>query len=361
MSQNLVAKNPVSQVSIEWIREMSLANPFGRSFSVGTPGNIQPSLERRLAVRVTHRLGRVGPYLLLGIVIFAVPSGAARGDATEACHELQLRYEVEKSTMTAIEVSTMLFSAADNGCAQLLASLLDNGASYDARDRFGAKPLNHAAHAGQLPSVRLLLERGAPIDARNVAGASALFAAIEANRPAVARELIQCGADVNLTGRSDLSPLAVAAFNRDDALVGLLLAAGAEATAMDKTGKTPIVYAAARGALAVVARLLDHGIDVNARYGNGLTALMWAAGHDDAIAVVDGTKVASLLLDRGAHIDDRDFRGRTALMVAAEQEDAEMVELLMSRGADPRSQDNAGKAAADLTARTPLRERLLRR
>jgi hypothetical protein len=338
MSQNLVAKNPVSQVSIEWIREMSLANPFGRSFSVGTPGNIQPSLERRLAVRVTHRLGRVGPYLLLGIVIFAVPSGAARGDATEACHELQLRYEVEKSTMTAIEVSTMLFSAADNGCAQLLASLLDNGASYDARDRFGAKPLNHAAHAGQLPSVRLLLERGA-----------------------VARELIQCGADVNLTGRSDLSPLAVAAFNRDDALVGLLLAAGAEATAMDKTGKTPIVYAAARGALAVVARLLDHGIDVNARYGNGLTALMWAAGHDDAIAVVDGTKVASLLLDRGAHIDDRDFRGRTALMVAAEQEDAEMVELLMSRGADPRSQDNAGKAAADLTARTPLRERLLRR
>jgi uncharacterized protein len=307
------------------------------------------------------RASRAGLYLAAGIVAVAALSGVTRADETEACRDLQRRYETGKSAMTAIEVSMVLFSAADNGCAGLLARLLDNGASCDARDRFGAKPLSHAARAGQLTVVRLLLERGAPIDARNLAGASALFAAIEANRPAVARELIERGANINLTGRSDLSPLAVAAFNRDDALVALLLAKGADAAAVDKTGKTPIVYAAARGAPAVVARLLDHDIDVNKRYGNHLSALMWAAGHDEEIAAADGTKVASLLLDRGALIDDREDRGRTALMIAVEQGHSEMAELLLAHGADPRAKDNAGKAAADLTSQTALRERLLRR
>jgi ankyrin repeat protein len=39
--------------------------------------------------------------------------------------------------------------------------MLDHGASVDARDRFGARPLSHAARFGHLQMVDLLLARDA--------------------------------------------------------------------------------------------------------------------------------------------------------------------------------------------------------
>ena len=299
--------------------------------------------------------------ICIGLIAASISAAPAFAADPATCTDLQGRYDGTKSAMTAIEVSTTLFSATDRGCTDLVMRLLDNGASFDARDRFGARPLSHAARAGQMAIVDLLLTRGAPIDARNLAGATALFAAIEAGQSDVARKLIDRGADVNLAGRSDLTPLTVAAFKRDDTLVAALLAKKANPAAVDRTGKTAIVYAAVRGALPVVRRLLDQGIDVNARYGNDLTALMWAAGYDENIATADGTRTVAFLLDRGAHIDDRDNRGRSALMIAAEQGHAEVVDLLLSRGADARAKDNAGKMAADLTTSTALKERLMRR
>ena len=85
------------------------------------------------------------------------------------------RYEAIKPQISAIEVSLTLFSAVDGNCTELATDLLDHGASVDARDRFGARPLSHAARFGHLPMVDLLLARGAPIDARNLAGATALM------------------------------------------------------------------------------------------------------------------------------------------------------------------------------------------
>jgi ankyrin repeat protein len=69
--------------------------------------------------------------------------------------------------------------------------------------------------------------------------------------------------------------------------------------------------------------------------------------------------VVAYLLDAGAHIDERDARGRTALMIAAEGGHAEIANLLLVRGADPSLKDNGGKRAADLTAVSLLRERLM--
>jgi len=82
----------------------------------------------------------------------------------------------------------------------------------DARDRFGARPLSHAARFGHLPMVDLLLARGAPLNAQNLAGATALFFAVEGNHTPVAQRLIERGADVNLAGRSGVTPVAAAAY-----------------------------------------------------------------------------------------------------------------------------------------------------
>ena len=294
-------------------------------------------------------------------VLFAAlsASGALATDS-ERCQELGRQLKTAKPQITAIEVSVALFSAADQNCMGLATELLDYGASVDARDRFGARPLSHAARFGHLEMVDLLLSHGAPIDARNLAGATALYDAAEGGHLSVVQRLVERGADVKLTGRSGISPVAAAAYAGSDAIVEALLAHGADERAPDDTGKPPIVYAAARARLDIVKRLLGRNIDVNARYPNDLTLLMWASGADEKVTEAEAIKVVIYLLDAGAHIDDRDARGRTALMIAAEGGRAEVATLLLARGADPSLKDNAGKRAADLTTLSLLRDRLTR-
>jgi ankyrin repeat protein len=292
----------------------------------------------------------------IGIAMLSAAS-AAHSDS-ERCRELGRRFEIAKPQISATEVSLTLFSAVDGNCIALATELIDHGASVDARDRLGARPLSHAARSGHLEMVDLLLARGAPIDARNLAGATALYFAAETGHPSIAQRLIERGADVKLPGRSGISPIAAAAYAGNDEIVAALLARGADERAPDETGKPPIIYAAAGARLDIVKRLLARNIDVNARYPNDLTVLMWASGPDEQAPEERAVKVVSFLLDAGAHIDDRDARGRTALMIAAEGGHAEIADLLLARGADPSLADKAGKRAADLTVLSALRERL---
>ena len=291
---------------------------------------------------------------------FAVLSAAsvAVGAESERCQELGRGFQVAKPQISAIEKSLTLFSAADGNCIALATELLDSGASVDARDRFGARPLSHAARFGHLEMVDLLLAHGAPIDARNLAGATALYTAAERGHVSVAQRLIESGADVKLPGRSGISPVSAAAYAGSDAIVEALLAHEADERVPDDTGKPPIVYATARARLDIVKRLLARNIDINARYPHDLTLLMWASGADEKVGETEAIEVVKYLLDAGAHIDDRDARGRTALMIAAEGGRAEIATVLLARGADPSLKDKAGKRAADLTALSSLRERL---
>jgi len=298
--------------------------------------------------------------LFLCSVVFAVSGAASAALAADSdrCQELGRGFRTAKLQITAIEISLALFSAADGNCIGLATELLDYGASVDARDRFGARPLSHAARFGHLEMVDLLLAHGAPINARNLAGATALFFAAQGGHVAVAQRLMQRGADVKLTGRSGISPVSAAAYAGSDTIVEALLAYGADERVPDDTGKPPIVYAAARAQLGIVKRLLARNIDINASYPHDLTLLMWASGADEKVPETEAIKVVTYLLDAGAHIDDRDVRGRTALMIAAEGGRAEVAALLLARGADPSLKDKAGKRAADLTTLASLRERL---
>ena len=298
--------------------------------------------------------------VFLGTIVSAglCAASAAGAADSERCQGLSRRYEIARPQITAMEVSLTLFAAVDANCVDLVTELLDHGASLDARDRLGARPLSHAAKSGHLRMVELLLARGAPIDARDLAGATALYFAAEGSHIQISQRLIERGADVRLTGRSGISPVAAAAYAGNDTIVAALLAAGADERAPDDTGKPPIVYAAAGARLNIVQRLLAQKIDINARYANELTLLMWAAGPDEMVPEAQAVMLLTYLLDAGAHIDDRDNRGRTALMIAAEGGHGEIAGLLLARGADPSLKDKSGQRAADLTVLSALRERL---
>jgi len=284
------------------------------------------------------------------------PAGAFAN--AKVCRSQEQRYVQIERQPSSIEMNAALFSAADKGCLDLVKRLIEAGASVEARDRLGAKPLARAAAAGEPEIVTLLLDHGAPIDAQSLDGSTALTQAAEAGRLPVVRLLVERGAQVNLTGRTGITALSAAAYMGSLPIVQFLMEKGADPKLIDTTQKTAIVYAAARGFFPVVRLLLDQGIDVNAKYGNDLTALMWAAGYSAEAGVNDVVEVMTLLIERGARLDEQDNRGRSALMIAAELGHTPAVDLLLAHGADKSLKDKQGKTAGDLTSLTELRDKL---
>src|SRR5262245_65461003 len=64
------------------------------------------------------------------------------------CAELERRLDLSGPEATAMQLSLLLFSAADSGCVPLARRLIDAGASLVARDRLGAMALPPPARAG---------------------------------------------------------------------------------------------------------------------------------------------------------------------------------------------------------------------
>ena len=121
------------------------------------------------------------------------------------------------------------------------------------------------------------------------------------------------------------------------------LAAMGDVNTPDGRGETPLMYAAAAGSLDAIKLLIGKGADVNAQSEAGATALIWSA--------TDLAKVR-LLLEHGANPNAATKRGRTALLVAAMSDhSAEIVKLLIEKGADLK--------AVDFLRTTPLRAAVL--
>ena len=103
--------------------------------------------------------------------------------------------------------------------------------------------------------------------------------------------------------------------------------------------------AAKSGNLEVVQRLLSEGVDVDI-YGStvgvdfGCTALFWAAKHDHK-------EIAQFLLDKEAYIDAGAGMGGSPLHIAAYEGHSEIVELLISEGANSEAKTVDGKTVLD--------------
>jgi ankyrin repeat protein len=127
--------------------------------------------------------------------------------------------------------------------------------------------------------------------------------------------------------------------NNDLTRLSALAGEGADVNAKDGHGETPLMYAAFVGSLDAMKFLIEKGADVNAQNSFGSTALIWSA--------TDLAKVR-LLTDHGANVNLASKKGRTALLVAAMSDhSADIVKLLMAKGADLK--------AVDFLKTTPLR------
>ena len=111
---------------------------------------------------------------------------------------------------------------------------------------------------------------------------------------------------------------------------------------------TGLMMAAIRGWLEVARLLLDNGADPSGQFGGDasqggilgvdMSALIYASAWGHA-------EIVQLLLNRGANINMVDGRGRGAVFEASYWGRWDIVKLLLERGANPRIQDEQGYAA----------------
>jgi len=242
------------------------------------------------------------------------------------------------------------------GCAasspDCVSVLLEGGADPDATCD-GATPLmwcvgmrGQATAATQAACAALLLNRGANRHGKDNEGRNALAWCGNCGSPSLRAAL-----ETPETAARDGTVVLAAVDKNDGDAVAALLAQGWPADAATKEGDLALHIAADRGNVNAARALLDGGASVNALGGDKATPLMLAvkAAHADVVA---------LLLNKGAEISLRDAAGRRAsevvrtverkrllallasdpvkrpLMVLAARDDADGVRALLMRGTD---------------------------
>lgn len=116
-----------------------------------------------------------------------------------------------------------------------------------------------------------------------------------------------------------------------------LLKQGLDANSRTASGTTLLMMAA--GERSKVESLLRHGADVNLAAKTGFTPLMVAANDPEA------TTAIRLLLERGASVSPpKPLHGSSPLFFAVSSGNADVVKLLLERGANPRATTMVGGA-----------------
>ena len=147
-----------------------------------------------------------------------------------------------------------------------------------------------AASEGDAARLKTLIDNGADVNEARADGFSALAQAIfYGNNPEAVDILISSGANVNTADDYGVTPLHLACMNKDLTSITKLLVAGADPNKARQTGETPLMSCANLGVTEGVKALIKHGADLEAKENReDQTALMWAAaeGHAEVVKVL---------------------------------------------------------------------------
>ncbi len=279
---------------------------------------------------------------------------------------------------------TPLYLAALNGNPEIILKLLKAGAGANDAVSEGETALMTASRSGHLAAVEVLIEGGATIDAReNWRGQTALMWAAAEGHPDVIKALVAHGADVNAKSAvqkwerqvtaeprekwlppGGLTPMYFAARQGCVECIRVLASLKADVNFQDQDGVTPLIDTLMNGHFDAASALLDAGADPNIADAAGRTPLYAAVdmntvpssnrpGPKTLENQMTGIQIVAKLLDKGANPNARlkkqtPYRskvdrgtdtmlgaGTTAFLRAARAGDAEMMRLLLKRGADP--------------------------
>jgi ankyrin repeat protein len=302
----------------------------------------------------------------------ASPLSGAVTSGSAATIEALLKAGADPKTLTTSDGETVLMTAARAGNLDAVRLLLDGGADVNATEKYkGQTALMWAAAERHAAVARLLLERGADWRIRSydretkpprLSAASSispiprggfvalLFSAREGDVE-TARVMLDGGVDINHGDIDNTSALVVAIMNKQYRFATFLLDRGADPNIVDAGGRTALY--------AVVDIRNEDWSTLPLRKG------------EDPLPTIDLVKA---LLERGAALDTpltRPLPGRsgmdagdttlgagtTPLMRAARAGDAEVMRLLLEKGANTGLATRDGNTALLLAAGIGYRDK----
>jgi len=257
--------------------------------------------------------------------------------------------------------------------AAVAEELIRGGADVNAGSKSDFTPMMFAAQQGDVDSIRILLKAGAKLNGFEAGTVTPLIIASAMNHVAAVDLLLDNGADPNtvdwrsysallLVVRDSHYGLDLARKDKVLAIVKSLLAHGANPnirlkqpkaiTANDVSldGATPILLAAEVNNTEVVKALLDAGADPRITTEQGMTPLIMAAGGGTDIQrervpeeQARAIQTVKLLAEHGVDITAVGQYGWTALHAASYQGLKDVIQYLVSKGADVNEMDSFGQ------------------
>lgn len=225
------------------------------------------------------------------------------------------------------ELSEALHAAVRAGNVKQAAELIDAGADVNSLDALGGTPLLTASWSGRADLVALLLSRGAAVNATHrEAGSSALEYAVLTTRPDIIKLLLASGADVHRKRQNSETVLHLAASRGSPPVLELLLEAGADITATDDSGNSPLDEAVLHDRTDAVRTLLAHGAELNHPHpadGRGVLHEACMKGFPDMV---------ELLISKGANPVLSDRFGQTPLDLALAYKNPKVIALMLQLG-----------------------------
>jgi ankyrin repeat protein len=245
----------------------------------------------------------------------------------------------------------------------ILQMLLEGGADPNMGMEDDYRAIMSAAFYGRLEMVKLLVAYGADVNAWSQGETAIMSAASNAHQAVydylyplldaetrryadkhgqkeIARAIKRKAREANKIQEK----LGDAALYGKLAKVQQLLSEGADPNAITECGKSPLMLAAMYGHKSVLEALLDAGADPNLgsdeQFEEGTTALMYIAS---SFFASNRAEVIKLLVDRGADLNAQNDKGQTALLLALQNTDA--VKASIEAGADLNLRDNNGNSA----------------
>ena len=260
-----------------------------------------------------------------------------------------------------------IIEAAKSGDINRVSHLITIGADVNTADSNGDTPLMVSLRTGKADVATELIKRGAEINHRNNAGMTPLLEAVTHGHFDLATSMIANGADytVKTPGENGKSIEEIlveyreAHPNEGNAVEGVLSVIQRQKESVVNTGQqeqpapstTPglvlattedeknFLVACRSGNLEEINRLLSAGVNPNVCNEANQTGLMFAAVAGRAEAV------DRLLQEENIIVDARDNNNNTALILSGRLGNTDVIQSLLSKGADVNAQNVAGTTA----------------
>ena len=240
-----------------------------------------------------------------------------------------------------------LLQAVEENDSKRLRKIIDTARVKDQlNENFLRIGLMRSSEKGKIDATQYLLSQGAPPDGAIGNRLSPLLRAVQSNNIVIVQLLLAHGANPEAADKKGRTALMTAAWKNHWHVLSLLLGRGANVNAKDHRGRNVLHNLAADKRMdwgnEVIQLLLKQDIHIDGAEGQDIlrrSVLHWACATGKL-------RLAEMLLTRPhgakANVNAVEIRDKTSLHIAAAHDRNDIVEMLLSYGADISARSDGG-------------------